>query len=755
MSDGHLHIGMVYFCMNRILFGLLFGLSTLAAVAQTAPTGISVTYPSSRAVFQRDNDNTSTIYLSGSYYQPIDSLQARLIPEVNGQGISTPWVTVRRSPQGGVFQGAIRGTGGWYRLEVQAFQAGRVVAQDVVRRVGIGEVFVITGQSNAQGLNDPSGAYVPGNNSYGAVGADDDRVNCVSYNNIEASSLADPPAPVFEQLSAATIIGPRGITAWCWGRLGDLIARQYNVPVLFMNTAWGATTIKNWVESANNQRTCNIYNSSVCFPEGMPYANLRIALRYYASLQGLRAILWHQGETDNIPLRVGRDEYRNLMQQLINRTRQDTDRYPAWVLARASRTGIAEEGCRVACKGDVACENRCPTTTFVSDAITGAQTDIVGTFGNNVYPGPFTDNVQPNRPDRVHFSGQGLLDLANAWYQSMSPTFFSGSLPLLPQAQPTLTVECAGNNALTIRASSTFPIQSYIWSNGQTGSSITVNQAGQYQVKVKNPAGNTFLSPTVDVRTPVAPTTPTVSLARSGTSVADNQQQVCADSVLTLVANVGTQSTAQWSNGVAGTTLRVGNVGTYSVRAINTYGCQSAQSSGINLTVRPRLATPSIEQVGIYSLQATLPGFPNNERFDWRRGTVFLNNQDGPVAKVVQSGTYTARAKAVFTLPNSNALTCFSNFSNEVVFTTSELVDGVSVYPNPSVNGFIAVETLEDLQDADLTIHSLTGQLLYSEKVPSFSTRRLIPVAGFASGQYIVRIKSATTTVSRRVFIAR
>jgi hypothetical protein len=724
-------------------------------MAQTAPTGITVTYPTTRAIFQRENDNTSTIYLSGSYYQPIDSLQARLVAEVVGQGINTNWVTVRRSPQGGVFQGAVKGTGGWYRLEVQAFQGGRVVAQDVVRKVGIGEVFVITGQSNAQGLNDPSGFYVPGNNAYGAVAATDDRVNCASYNNIAASSLADPPAPTFEQLSATSVIGPRGITAWCWGRLGDLLAQQYNVPVLFINTAWGATTIRNWVESANGQRTCNIYNSSACFPEGMPYANLRIALRYYGSIQGMRAILWHQGETDNIPLRLGRDEYKNLMQQLISRTRQDTDRYPAWVLARASRTGIAEDGCRVACNGDAACESRCPTTSFTSEFITSAQTDIVNTFQNNVYPGPFTDNVQPNRPDRVHFSGQGLVDLANAWYQSMSSTFFASAIPLPPQAPPTVTVECAGNNALTIRASSTYPIQSYLWSNGQTGSSITVNQSGQYQVKLKSPAGSTFLSPTVDVRTAIAPVTPTISLARSGTALADNQQQICADSVLSLVANVGTQSSAVWSNGVANTTLRVGNAGSYSVRAINTYGCQSPLSSAINLTVRPRLATPGIEQIGIYSLQASLPGYPNNEQFDWRRGSVFLNNQNGPVVKVVQSGTYTARAKAFFTLPNSTSLTCYSNFSNEVVFTSSESVDGVSVYPNPSSNGFIAIETIEDLQDVDLTIHSTTGHLVYSEKVPSFSTRRLIPVAGFASGQYIVRLKSATATISRRVFIAR
>lgn len=739
--------------MYKLLCSVLWGLSACAALAQTAPTGITVTYPASRAVFQRDNDNTSTLHFSGTYYQPVDSVQARLIAEVVGQGINTNWTTVQRNPQGGVIQGSIRGTGGWYRLEVRAFRRGQVIDDDVVRKVGIGEVFIITGQSNAQGLNTLGGQYTPGNNEYGAVGATDDRVNCVTYNNLDANSLADPPAPTFEQLTATSVIGPRGVSAWCWGRLGDLLAQQYNVPVLFMNTAWGGTTIRNWVESAQGRSTANIYTGAP-LPNGMPYANLRIALRYYSSIQGLRAVLWHQGETDNVPLRLERDEYRRLMQTLIDRTRGDTQRYPAWLLARASRTSYFDPACLQRCAGNEACIQRCPLIYEVSDKVTGGQTDIVNNFSNNVFGGPFTDNIQPNnRIDGVHFSGDGLIQLAQAWYQSMSPTFFAAAVPLLPLPPPTVTVECANNNSVNLTLPTGY--QSYEWQTGQTGRTINVSQPGRYQAKVRNAANTVFLSPTIDIQGPIQPPTPTISAARTGTAVAANQQQICADSVLTLTANVSPQSAAQWSNGVTTTVLRAGNAGNYSVQAVNVYGCRSAPSSAINLIVRPRLATPTIEQAGIYSLQATLPGYPNNEQFDWRRGTAFLNNQNGPVAKAVISGSYTARAKAVFRLSNGDALTCYSNFSNEIVFTSSESVDGVSVYPNPSVDGYMAVETIEDLQNAALTIHSLNGQLLYTETIPSFNTRRLISVAGFASGQYIVRVKAEGFDVARRVFITR
>ncbi|MBO0938034.1 T9SS type A sorting domain-containing protein [Fibrella sp. HMF5335] len=732
--------------MRRILYACLVGLSTTSVLAQT---GIKITYPESRAVFQRNNDNTSTIFLSGTYYQAVDSLQGRLVAEVTGQGINTNWTTFQRNPQGSVFQGAVRGTGGWYRLEVQAFQGGKVIAQDVIRKVGIGEVFIITGQSNAQGFLD-----------YGAASAADDRVNCVTYNNIAASSLADPPAPTFEQLSANSIIGPRGQSAWCWGKLGDLLAQQYNVPVLFINTAWEATSIRNWIESFDDKLTKNIFalgTPNEYFPKGMPYANLRIALRYYCSLQGMRAVLWQQGENDNLldqnndALKFTQEEYRAAMQSLVDKTRSDTRRYPAWILARSSRIGFPDGNCISGCKGNKDCEKACGYTYINSPKFIAAQTSVINTFNNNVYAGPFTDVIQPNRPDGIHFSGDGLLQLAQAWYESMSPVFFAASIPLLPQAQPVATVNCGPtNNSVSVSLPSGY--QSYEWRTGQTGRALTITQPGLYQAKLKDGSGNTYLSPVVEVSNPIQPAVPTVSVAQQGTAVAAAQQQVCADSVLSLVANVGPQSQAVWSNGSTQRTLTIATAGTYSVQAVNTYGCKSSTSSGISLVVRPRLITPTIEQVGAFTLQANLPGFPNNEQFDWRRGTQFLNNQNGPTAKAVISGPYSARAKAVFTLPGSS-ITCYSGFSNELQYTANDAGGGMNVYPNPSANGVIAIETVEDLQNADITIATLTGQTVYSAKVASFNERKVINVQGLTAGQYIVRVRSQGFNVARRVLV--
>lgn len=721
-----------YFLLHLVTLGWLVINSPVAAQSTQA---LKITYPASRAIFQRENDNTSTIYLSGSIYQSTDSVQARVQAEETGQGLSSDWITIQRNPQGGIFQGGLKAKGGWYRLEVQSFAGGKVIGNDVVRKIGIGEVFIITGQSNAQGFQ-----------NYGAVGAADDRVNCVTYDNSTANSLNDPPAPAFQQLSATSLIGPRGQSAWCWGVLGDLLVKQYNVPVLFINTAWAGTTIKNWSESAAGQITKNIFaigTPDENFPVGMPYANLVIALRYYCSLQGLRAVLWQQGETDNVPLNSTRKDYGDAMQFIVNKTRADTERYPAWVLARSSYN-----------------------LGKVSQDIIQAQNDVINTYNNNVFAGPFTDNIQIPRFDDVHFGNRptnnpgdkGLNDLGQAWYESLNAVFFSSSRPLPPLPTPTLTVACgSANNTLTVSLPSLY--KSYVWNSGQATQTITVTQPGVYRATLKDRTGNTYLSPAIDVQSPIQPATPTIALVNNPGKVADSQQQICADSTLSLLANTSANSTGLWSTSMVttlGRTIALTKSGTYLVQAQNVYGCKSTQSSTVNLTVRPKVPVPTVEQVGPYSLQAVLPAPTGGQSdlFNWRRGGEIIP-QTGAVAKVVVSANYSAQTKTLFTLNNGSSLTCYSGFSTAKAFTFDQSNGGLSIYPNPTANGKVSIETIEDLKDATIDVFSLSGQLLLSNLVPLFNERKAIDLSSLSQGVYLVRVRSADFNISRRIIINR
>lgn len=719
-----------YYCICRSILLVVSLGSFTQALGQTNGSVVKITYPQSRAVFQRDVNNLSTIYLSGNYYQLVDSVQARVTAEVSGQGINTDWLTIQRNPQGGVFQGSLRAQGGWYQLEVRVFANGSPIGTDVVRKVGVGEVFIITGQSNAQGFQ-----------GFGAVGAQDDRVNCLAYDNTVANSLADPPVPTFQQLTADALIGPRGQSAWCWGRLGDLLAQQNNVPVLFINTAWQATVIKNWTESADGKITKNIFalgTPNENFPVGMPYGNLLVALRYYASLYGLRAILWQQGENDNVPLHSTREEYRASMQYLINKTRSDIQyRYPAWVLARSSYNAGQ-----------------------VSQDIIQGQNDVINTYNNNVFPGPFTDNIQvPRYQGDVHFGNapgnEGLNQLAQAWYQSLNPVFFASSriVPALPQ--PALSVSCNANGTgLTLSLPAAY--KSYAWQSGQQTPSITATQTGTYRAVLKDNNGNTYLSPTVDVQGPIQPVTPTLTLAAQPAQPAAAQQQICADSTLRLAVNTPASNRYVWSNGTTGQTLTVGSSGTYSVTAINAYGCRSAQSSAITLTVRPKLSTPTVEQIGPYSLRAVPAATTESQtnQFDWRRDDALIPQSSAEI-KVIINGNYTARAKTTYTLAGASSITCYSSYSTPRPFVLDETAGGVSVYPNPSTDGTVFIETVENLENAEISVFSLTGQQLFQDVVLLFDQRKQLNLNGLSLGEYIVRIRSAGFNTSRRIIIKR
>jgi hypothetical protein len=148
----------------------------------------------------------------------------------------TDWRIIQQNPQGGFYSGSISVRGGWYELQVRGVANGNTINTTELQRVGVGEVFLVAGQSNAQGFF-----------NYGAPSPGDDRVNCVNYRNSTDQNSAFP-SPTFVKMSDNGNVGPRGLSPWCWGRLGDILASRLNVPVLFYNTAWEGTASKTGVK---------------------------------------------------------------------------------------------------------------------------------------------------------------------------------------------------------------------------------------------------------------------------------------------------------------------------------------------------------------------------------------------------------------------------------------------------------------------------------------------------------------------------
>ncbi|GAB3991137.1 hypothetical protein GCM10028807_20480 [Spirosoma daeguense] len=372
---------------------------------------LEIIYPTARIVIQRGTDNKASLFIAGTYALPVDRIEARVLSVTASMGQSADWQVITPSPQNGIFQGTLRVSGGLYRLEVRGLRQQRVMMQSAVERVGVGEVFLVAGQSNAMGLPD-----------LGSKGASE-RVVSINGTNTFLNSdnvmvSADKPfaPPVLSPLRATNLVFPMGESAWCWGDLGDAIADKHNVPVAFFNVGFPGTVAENWSYTAHGQTATNIFTSK-SWPFLQPYANLRNTLQYYHSQLGIRAVLWHHGESDAVPYNTPLDEYRRLIQDLIDQSRQDFGQNMPWVVARCSIT---------------------PSGPVSSTAIIGAQNALIKTPGNNVWAGPDTDTIQTPRPTHGHFENiaggkQGLTEFGLSWHRSMTDQFYNSTKPIQPQ----------------------------------------------------------------------------------------------------------------------------------------------------------------------------------------------------------------------------------------------------------------------------------------------------------------------------------
>lgn len=380
-------------------------------VAPFALAQLTITYPIPRMVVQRNHDNTASLYIAGQFSIPVDRIETRLVPTSIASRVSVDWTILQDQPKNGFFQGSLTAPAGLFRLEVRGIRDAKTVSTAFVPAVGIGEVFVIAGQSNAMGLP-----------NLGAKGATERVVAFNAWNRFwnknDALESSDKPfpTPVFSTLSATNLVFPTGETAWCWGELGDHLADRFSVPVAFFNVAIPATIAENWSSSAGGVPAKNIFNSTI-WPFLQPYSNLRNTLQYYNSQFGIRAILWHHGESDAVPMHTSTDTYKQDIQYLINRSRLDFGRNMTWVIARSSIS---------------------PAGPKPSSEVTQAQILLANTPNNNVWAGPDTDLIQSPRPAHGHFENisngiQGISEYATAWNTNLTDQFFRESQPQQPQ----------------------------------------------------------------------------------------------------------------------------------------------------------------------------------------------------------------------------------------------------------------------------------------------------------------------------------
>lgn len=334
-------------------FGPVFKVLSSATTAVTVSASLKVTQPTERAVFQRDAHGVAEVPLAVTYSEEqADTVDVRVL-DCKTQAPVKDWTPVTAGMK-------LTLKAGWYQLDFRAKKAGTVVTTSCVKRVGVGEVFVTCGQSNSANYGKPPQK------------AQDDRVSSCNFQT-GLWQHGDDPQP-----------GAGGGGGSAWALLGDLLVKKYDVPVGFICIGVGSTAVSFWT------------------PTGKGYPRLKQALQL-AGKQGVRAVLWHQGESDSIP-GTSAENYAKMLSDTIVQSRKDAGWDVPWGVALASFHPKPE------------------ATAERQAAIVAGQRKVIAKVPG-VFKGPETDSFHTRGwlSDSVHFNAQGLTAHAQGWAEALKP----------------------------------------------------------------------------------------------------------------------------------------------------------------------------------------------------------------------------------------------------------------------------------------------------------------------------------------------
>ncbi len=216
----------------------------------------------------------------------------RAVPLASAFGGGTEWSRVVGQPKDQTWSAMVRlPAGGWYRLELRARRGDQIVVMGEMEPVGVGELFVIAGQSYAVGANDE------------LTNVEDPQRRVVAYDVVGKNwRVANDPQPN---------VGEGGTI---WPTTGNHLLPLVRVPIGFVNVAVGGTATRQWL------------------PGEKLYEQLAAAGK---TVGRFRAVLWQQGESDVIEHRTT-DYYAQNMITIRAALAKEWDFEPPWLLAKST-----------------------------------------------------------------------------------------------------------------------------------------------------------------------------------------------------------------------------------------------------------------------------------------------------------------------------------------------------------------------------------------------------------------------------------
>ena len=337
--------------LRHLVAALLLSFPSLGLLAEEPLTALS---PLDRAVFQRDAQGMGAVPIACPWTGDAKAVLEARVVDRQTDAVVQDWAPVPTEAQGGRLQGRAALRAGWYRLELRVAVGAVRTPVAPVDHVGVGEVFVTCGQSNSANHGKPPQT------------ATEDRVSAQDFQKGTWRHSVDPQP------------GASGGGGSPWPLLGDHLVRRLQVPVGFICIGVGSTPVAAWI------------------PGGKCAARLKAAVQL-AGPQGLRAVLWHQGESDAIAGTTA-EEYAERLGTAIRRSREDAGWAIPWGVALASYVPNAK------------------ATPDRQEAVLAGQRQVIATVPG-VFQGPATNDFHTRRmvADGVHFNGAGLAAHAAGW----------------------------------------------------------------------------------------------------------------------------------------------------------------------------------------------------------------------------------------------------------------------------------------------------------------------------------------------------
>ena len=321
-------------CLSVSSCCVILFLTNLGTMPSQTLAGITIESPTAHQVFQRQTAQLGYIavrgHLEADGRQAFDDVEACFYGSspLAESAAEAKCERVKYDRAAHTFKGMFAvPAGGFYTVELRTMLKGKRVGSQAVEHVGVGEVFVISGQSNST--------------NYGEV-KQTVKSGFVTTFDGKQWRMADDPQPGVQDNSSKGSFIPA---------FGDALYAKFHVPIGVASVGHGSTSVRQWLPKGGRfktQPTMTKFTSEVApgvwecdgtLFNGMMERIQELDRFAPHGKHGFRALLWHQGESDahqKPPHEISGEEYRTLLAAVIAASRKNAGWKFPWFVAEVS-----------------------------------------------------------------------------------------------------------------------------------------------------------------------------------------------------------------------------------------------------------------------------------------------------------------------------------------------------------------------------------------------------------------------------------